>query len=249
MEKMKFARRMGMWSLLWISAPIFAAFAQVPGCPTFATPTCVQQQTFGPTGTTTLSASSVSSNVALPASGSNLTVLVTNGGSVTAYVALGTSNSVVATTSSTPILSGASIPLVQATNTYLAGITASGTAALTITSGTGVPEIVYGQFTASTTQGALTIVALDVATVTTGGTAVTASAAGHHNKGGWILNPSTATVNLCINEQATASGTTSAGALTCIVPGQKYNFTPNATSAVSVVSSDSTHAFSGQGYN
>lgn len=249
MEKMKFARRMGIWSLIWIAAPGFVAFAQVPGCPTFATPTCVQQQTFSPTGTTAITASSVSSNVALPASGSNLTVLVTNGGSVTAYVALSTSNSVVATTSSTPILPGASIPLTQGINTYLAGITASGTDVLTITSGTGVPQIVYGQFTASTTQGPLTIVALDAATVTTGGTAVSASVAGHHNKGGWILNPSTATINLCINEQGTASGTTSAGALTCIVPGQVFNITPNATSVVSVISSDSSHAFSGQGYN
>jgi hypothetical protein len=249
MEKMKFARRMGIWSLLWFAEPIFSALAQVPGCPTFATPTCVQQQTFGPTGTTTLSASSVSSNVALPASGSNLTVLVVNGGSVTGYVALGTSNSVVATTSSVPILPGASIALVQGTNTYLAGITASGTAALTITSGTGVPQVVFGQFTGSTTAGSIAIVALDAATVTTGGTAVTASGAGHHNKGGWIMNPGTATVNLCVNEQAAASGTTSAGALTCIVPGQIYYIAPNATSAVSVVSSDSAHPFSGQGYN
>ena len=103
--------------------------------------------------------------------------------------------------------------------------------------------------TAVISQGPLTIVALDAATVTTGGTAVSASVAGHHNKGGWILNPSTATINLCINEQGTASGTTSAGALTCIAPGQVFNITPNATSVVSVISSDSSHAFSGQGYN
>ena len=249
MEKIKYARKMGVWLLVGIVAPIFSAFAQVPGCPTYATPTCVQQQTFGPIGTATLSASAVSSNVALPASGSNLTVLVTNGGSVTSYVALGTSNSIVATTSSTPILAGASVLLTQATNTYLAGITANGTVALTITSGTGVPQIVYGQFIASTTQGALTIVALDVATVTTGGTAVTASAAGHHNKGGFLLNPVGATVNLCVNEQATASGTTSAGALFCIQPGQTYNITPNATSVISVVTSDSSHSFAGQGFN
>ena len=112
-----------------------------------------------------------------------------------------------------------------------------------ISGGTSVPV------TAVISQGPLTIVALDAATVTTGGTAASASVAGHHNKGGWILNPSTATINLCINEQGTASGTTSAGALTCIVPGQAFNITPNATSVVSVISSDSSHAFSGQGYN
>lgn len=91
-----------------------------------------------------------------------------------------------------------------------------------------------------------TLVPLDVASVTTGGTAVTALAAGNHSYGGWIHNPITATINLCINEQATASGTTSAGALTCIGPGQTYVLSVG-MGAVSVISSDSAHAFSGQG--
>lgn len=93
-----------------------------------------------------------------------------------------------------------------------------------------------------------TIVALDVATVTTGGTAVTALTAGHRSAGGFLLNPKAATIDLCINEQGTASGTTSAGALTCIVPGQSYNITP-AAGAVSVVTSDNAHPFSGYGLN
>lgn len=103
--------------------------------------------------------------------------------------------------------------------------------------GSGVP-------TKSATQ---TIVPLDVSTVTTGGTAVTALAAGHRTAGGWIQNPSTATINLCINEVGTASGTTSAGSLTCIVPGQTYNLAA-AAGAVSVISSDSSHPFSGYGF-
>jgi hypothetical protein len=99
-----------------------------------------------------------------------------------------------------------------------------------------------------TVSGPITLVPLDVATVTTGGTAVTALAAAHRNKGGWLLNPNAATVNLCINEIGTASGTTSAGNTTCIVPGQAYVLaaSPN---AVSVVSSDSAHPFSGYGWN
>lgn len=97
-----------------------------------------------------------------------------------------------------------------------------------------------------TVPGAQTIVPLDVATVTTGGTAVTAIAAGHRSGGGWIQNPTTATIPLCINELATASGTTSAGSLTCIAPGVIYQVTPNSGS-VSVISSDSAHAFSGYG--
>lgn len=100
---------------------------------------------------------------------------------------------------------------------------------------------------AGTTPGSRTIVPLDVATVTTGGTAVTALAAGHRSAGGWLYNPATATVNLCINEVAAASGTTTASSLICIPPDRTYNLTPSAN-AVSVVSSDSAHPFGGMGY-
>lgn len=93
-----------------------------------------------------------------------------------------------------------------------------------------------------------TIVPLDISTVTTGGTAVTALNAGHRTAGGFLFNPIGATINLCINEQGTASGTTSAGALTCIQPGQSYTLTPS-SAAVSVITSDSSHPFSGQGLN
>lgn len=93
----------------------------------------------------------------------------------------------------------------------------------------------------------ITINALDVAVVTTGGSAVTAITAGKRAKGGWIMNPSTATVDLCINEVGTASGTTSSGSTTCIAPGRNYNLAPSA-SAVSVIASDNTHAFSGYGF-
>ena len=88
---------------------------------------------------------------------------------------------------------------------------------------------------------------LDVATVTTGGTAVTALLPQHRSSGGWIYNPPTATVNLCINEIGTASGTTSAGNTTCIVPGQTYVLTASSNNPVSVISSDSAHPFSGYG--
>jgi hypothetical protein len=96
--------------------------------------------------------------------------------------------------------------------------------------------------------GTRTLVALDIATVTTGGTAVVALNAGHKTAGGWLQNPSTATVALCINELGTASGTSSAGSTTCIVPGQTYTLTAT-PGGVSVISADSAHAFSGYGYN
>jgi hypothetical protein len=100
----------------------------------------------------------------------------------------------------------------------------------------------------STNPGARTLVPLDIAAVTTGGTAVTALAAGHRTAGGWLQNPPTATIPLCINEIGTASGTTSAGSTTCIAQGQVYLITP-AAGAVSVISSDSAHPFSGIGLN
>ncbi len=91
------------------------------------------------------------------------------------------------------------------------------------------------------------IVPLDVSTVATGGTAVTALAATHRSAGGWLFNPATATTSLCINEQGgTASGTTSAGPLACIAPGQTYTLVPSWL-PVSVVTSDSAHPFSGEG--
>ncbi len=98
----------------------------------------------------------------------------------------------------------------------------------------------------STNPGARTLVTLDVKTVTTGAVAVTALTAGHRTAGGWIYNPSVATINLCINEIGTATGTTSSGDTTCILPGVTYTLQP-ASTAVSVISSDSAHPFSGMG--
>lgn len=98
-----------------------------------------------------------------------------------------------------------------------------------------------------TVPGQVNIFALDVATVTTGGTAVTALTAGHRTAGGWLQNPSGAQINLCINEAGTASGTTSAGSTVCIPPGGSYNLAPS-NAPVSVITSDSAHPFAGLGY-
>lgn len=105
-----------------------------------------------------------------------------------------------------------------------------------------------GNLITASSIGTRTYVPLDISTVTTGGTAVTALNAGHHTAGGFLYNPIGASINLCINEQGTASGTTSAGALTCVQPGQAYTLAP-AAGAVSVITSDSSHPFSGYGLN
>jgi hypothetical protein len=92
-----------------------------------------------------------------------------------------------------------------------------------------------------------TLVALDVSTVTTGGTAVTALSAGHRTAGGWIKNPETASYNLGINEIGTATGTASSGSTTFIAPGETYVLAASGN-AVSVISADSSHPFSGIGF-
>jgi hypothetical protein len=97
-----------------------------------------------------------------------------------------------------------------------------------------------------TTFAPLTINPLDISTVTTGGTAVVALGPGEHTAGGWIQNPTTATITLCINEAGVASGTTSAGSTTCIAPGVIYQLA-RSIGPVSVISSDSAHPFSGYG--
>lgn len=100
---------------------------------------------------------------------------------------------------------------------------------------------------ASLAHAQTTILPLDISTVTTGGTAVNAISANHRTAGGKIKNPSDALVPLCIDEIGTASGTTSAGDTTCIPPGWTYLVSPS-TAAVSVISSDSAHPFSGEAY-
>jgi hypothetical protein len=92
-----------------------------------------------------------------------------------------------------------------------------------------------------------TIVALDIATVTTGGTAVNALSAGHATAGGFIKNPENATQNLGINQITTASGTTSNGSTFFIVPGETFPLAASGN-AVSVISSDSSHPFAGEGW-
>jgi hypothetical protein len=86
--------------------------------------------------TVALTAGTTTSNSAITSAGTQL--LVYNASStVTAYVNLGTTSGVTATTTATPIPPGQTVPLAIGSNTYLAAITASGSAALYLTSGTG----------------------------------------------------------------------------------------------------------------
>lgn len=152
---------------------------------------------------------------------------------------------------------------IQAAAASLAGtLTVSGTVTTTPPANASTNVAQVNAVTASTGQGASgtgtlrvtsntnpdlrTLVTLDVKTVTTGGTAVTAIAAGNRTAGGFLSNPKAATIDLCINEIGTAVGTVSSGDTTCILPGQTYTVAP-ASTGVSVISSDSAHPYSGYG--
>lgn len=128
------------------------------------------------------------------------------------------------------------------------GIAGSASANVVTVQGIASGTAVTVSGTATTTPGQRTLVTLDIKTVTTGGTAVTAISAGHRTAGGLLCNPIGATINLGVNEIGAASGTTSSGDTTFVVPGQCYTVSPAAT-AVSVITSDSTHPFSGYGLN
>lgn len=87
---------------------------------------------------------------------------------------------------------------------------------------------------------------LSAGTVTTGGTAVTALAAGHAAKGGWISNPLTNTGTLCISETGTA-GTANSVSTVCLPPGGTLTL-PATGVAISANSTTSSLTFIGYGY-
>jgi hypothetical protein len=84
-----------------------------------------------------LSATTTSSSIAL---GTGSTTVVTNTGTTTVYVAFGGSG-VIATTSGSPVLAGSQFAFSNGSNTYMAAITGSGSAALLVTTGTGLPAV------------------------------------------------------------------------------------------------------------
>jgi hypothetical protein len=228
------------WLTLFLSLLIGSAHAQQAGCVN-GTP-CVQTNVFLASAIATLSASTVSSEIAFPASGSALTLLITNNSLVSTVYVLPGGTSVVATLipPSTPILPGQTIALPQGLNTNIAAVTVSGTASLTIQSGTGVPVLVYGQVSIlggiTVTPRQPILVPLDIATVTTANTAVTALNAGHASAGGWLVT--SAASGICV-DQVTTAGTVTGTPSTTACVGQNVPYyiiaTPNAVSVNSTV--------------
>lgn len=91
---------------------------------------------FAPNGNTaSLSVGATTSNVALPAGAA---VLVTNTGTQTAFIRLGTSNAVVATALNMPVLSGQTVEIAPGSNTWIAAIETGGVTTLRMTGGAGL---------------------------------------------------------------------------------------------------------------
>ncbi len=95
-----------------------------------------------------------------------------------------------------------------------------------------------------TVPGSLQIVPLDIATVTTGGTAVTALNAGNAAAGGWLVTSNAA--GICVNINGVA-GTATTGDTTCVAQNQAY-YIPPTFHPVSVNSSASSVNFGGNGF-
>jgi hypothetical protein len=96
---------------------------------------------FAPTTTVTRSLSTTSANVALPA---GATDVIRNTGSVDAYIKFGTTSGVAAATTDTLLPAGQAMTFSPGSNTFIAGITASGTGSLSITGGSGAPAMTGG---------------------------------------------------------------------------------------------------------
>lgn len=92
-----------------------------------------------PTGQAAMTAGTVSSNVAIQATGSPTQVLVQNLGQRPAFVVLGSSAAAAATVANgTPVLPNpdGGVVLTLNSNTYIAAITSNGSTPLRITAGT-----------------------------------------------------------------------------------------------------------------
>lgn len=204
------------------ATPTQTGFLSASGCPHPGQTTCFIQ--YGPgfnaSGQTTLSATGTSSSVALPTGAQ--TVVVSNAGASTAFVSLGGST-VTAAVSSTPVLPGYPVVLQAGSSTFLAAITAAGTDALTITTGTGIPapSALAGGAGGPTSNvnvaqvaGSSTVTAGIAGTLGIGGLAASGTAAvGNPLLSGGVFNTSTSVSS----GQATALQTSALGAVATAV--------------------------------
>ncbi len=132
---------------------------------------------FTPNGNyASLAVTAVTGNVALPAGTS---VAVANTGSQTAFVNLGTSNAVTATTANIPVGGGQTIAFTVGSNTYLAGIANTGlTTNLTLAGGAGAYSGTGGSVTLNAPPNDVTAGPTTFTTTNTGTVAVSSLGSG-----------------------------------------------------------------------
>lgn len=195
-----------------------------PGCPSTGS--------FTPIADTTLAAGIVSASVSFAATGANVGCLIYNAGPDTAYIAAG-NTTIIATLTSPPVLAGQYVFIEQGFATNLAAITASGTAALTLQSGTGNAWIVYGQVNVAAPLPS-PYVGPDNDAVVTPGTAVVAFAAGEIVNGAVIINPPFPNLTTIFVDPVNVAGTLAAGTTVALPPGASAAFQPPPTGAITV---------------
>lgn len=86
-----------------------------------------------PTASVTLPATSTTANVAIPTVGSPTIAIITNIGPNIAFLAFGTSSTLVAANGGLPLMPGAQFVLTIGTFTFIAAITLTGGAGINIT--------------------------------------------------------------------------------------------------------------------
>lgn len=92
-----------------------------------------QVVSISPTASVTLPATTTTSNIGLPTTGTPTIALITNIGPNIAFLAFGTSNAVTAVNGGMPVLPGTQIMVTIGSFTFVAAITLSGAAGINIT--------------------------------------------------------------------------------------------------------------------
>lgn len=130
------------WAVLWLSLCfVLPAFAQ--------TPATLSNGGFDKSGRSTdISASNVSSSVALPTTVGQTLVIMNTGATNTVYVQLGNSTVVATAALGLPVLPLSTVTLAVGGNTHIAGITSSSTTTVVVMRGSGVPAFGGGPVSA-----------------------------------------------------------------------------------------------------
>lgn len=190
---------------------------------------CSGPAQFTPTGSATLAVTTSSARVALPSASG--TALLQNVGASDLTFRLGDSTVAAATTDYyLPV--GGKIVIATGTNTYVAGVTASGSSTLSITTGTGVPVIAGGGGSSGTSGTGLATAANQTAVQSSPGTDASAANAVQGITGG---EPVAISIN-----QSGAPGTNNGVVINDGASGTPLTFNDTDVPAVNLTAADTS---------